>query len=522
MKIRSSSRIMSALVALVLVGLVVGCGSASKPAPAPAPAPSPAAPAPAPAPAPLNKVVIAIKGDPSGLDAQKNDDGNMRYVTESIYEALVTRDGQTLEIKPALAESCKQADPTTVDCKLRAGVKFHNGDALTADDVVWSVKRQISKELNSDIGSFFGTIKDAVKVDDSTVRITTTGVDPSIMNRIALLKIYSKKFFDGKDNAFVQTNANGTGPYTLVKWTKGVSTELKANPNYWGTKPKVENVVIRPIEADATRLAGLQTGEIDLATDMPPQLVPQLPVSATAPSLEYSLILINRFRGAFTNPKLAEAAVRAVDRSALATKLFGGLADTYDLLPFKSASVGFSPAKAFTYDPEKAKALLKEANYDGKPIQLVGENGRFQKDGESTQAVAQMLEAVGFKVEVKMVSFQDWLKVIFGRELSSDLMYLSHSNDIFDADRTYSNYVLTSGSGSKYTDKLNGKVDAARNEADPAKRKALYDEIANTLATDPGWIPLVNVKNIYGLSKKIDWKPRLDQNVLPTEISPKA
>lgn len=521
MGIRTTNRIVSAVASLLVLGLVAGCGSSSQPQAA-QPAPTSPAPAPAPAPAPLNKVVIAIKGDPSGLDAQKNDDGNMRVITESIYEALVTRDGQTLEIKPQLAESCKQPDTTTVECKLRSGVKFSNGDPLTADDVVWSVQRQISKELNSAIGSFFSTITGATKVDDSTVRVTTSGVDPSIMNRLALLKIYDKKFFDGKDETFVQTNTNGTGPYTLVKWTQGVSTELTANPNYWGPKPKIQNVTVRPIEADATRLAGLQNGEIDLATDMPPQLVGQLPVSKTAPSLEYSLILLNRFKGVLTDPKLAEAAVRAVDRSGLAQKLFGGLADTYDLLPFKSASVGFSGAKAYPYDPEKAKQLLKDAGYNGQPIQLVGESGRFQKDGETTQAIAQMLEAVGFKVDVKMVSFQEWLDILFHRDKSSDMIYLSHSNDIYDADRTYSNYVASNGQGSKYKAVLDAKVSAARVEPDPNKRKQLYDEIAQTLATDPAWIPMVNVKNIYGLSKKIDWTPRLDQKILPAEISPKA
>jgi peptide/nickel transport system substrate-binding protein len=164
------------VVALVFALGIAGCGQAPEQKKA---EPTPAtAPAPAPAPkAAKDTVVIALQGEPSTLDPQFADDGNMRAVTENVFEPLLSIDGKTLKPVVCLAESYKTVNPTTWEFKLRKNAKFQNGDPLTVDDVVFSVMRQIDPKFKSQIARNFRTLKEAKKVDDSTIHIITDGPD---------------------------------------------------------------------------------------------------------------------------------------------------------------------------------------------------------------------------------------------------------------------------------------------------------------------------------------------------------
>ncbi|MCL5047070.1 MAG: ABC transporter substrate-binding protein [Actinobacteria bacterium] len=462
---------------------------------------------------------IASPTEPSTLDVQKENDGNMRVVTENLFEGLLAMNGRTLKPEPALATEFKRIDDKTWRFTIREGVKWHNGDPFTVDDVVFSVKRQIDPNLKSNIYSFFASINDVKKVDDKTVDVITKGADPIMPTRMTLLKMISSKFAQANPGK-IASEAIGTGPYKMKEWKRGVSITIEANDQYWGPKPAIKSATYRFIQEDSTRLSALKAGEVDLATMMLPEYANQMPKVKAVEGLEFGMVRMNARKGVMKDKRLRLAANYAIDKESLAKNLFQGYAAVAPGQVFKPGYMGFNPnLKAYPYDPEKAKALLKEAGYKGEKVQFVGARGRWLKDAEEEETLADMLRAAGFNVELKLVAFSEWLKIYFDQEKTPDLMYTSHSNDIFDADRTFTNYVYTKGSASAYGNPdLDKKIEGARFELDLKKREQTYLEIGDLIYEDPPFIPLVNNKDVYGLAKNLEWEPRQDGRILVSEM----
>ncbi|MFZ5642442.1 MAG: ABC transporter substrate-binding protein [Bacillota bacterium] len=467
-----------------------------------------------------DSITIAIPNEPSSMDVQFPDDGNMRMVTENIAEGLLAMDGKTLKPVPALATEYKSIGPSNWNVKLRQDVKFHNGNPFNADDVIFSVNRILDPNFKSDIVGFFKSIKEVKKINDYEVEFVTDGSDPSFPTRLTLLKIMDKETVSAAAPEKVKTELIGTGPYKLIKWERGQNVVIERNEEYWGTKPAIKSAKFRFITEDATRAAALKAGEVDLATNMLPEYVKDIPKVKTIEGLEFSLVRMNAIRGIMQDPRIRQAANYAIDREAIAKSLYQGYASVAPGQVFKPGYAGFNEnLKPYTYDVAKAKQLLQEAGYKGEKIEFVGERGRWLKDGEQIETIAQMLREAGFNVEVKMLSFQNWLRVLFNREQAPDMIFTFHSNDIFDADRTFSTYVHTKGPGSSYTDVLDKKIEQARTELDPAKRKQMYDEIGQKVYEDPAWISLVNIKDIYGMKDYVEWEPRQDMRLTVFEMT---
>lgn len=532
------------IVAVVLVTLIISaCAGAATPEPAkpaaqkeapkpteapkpaeaakPTEAPKPAAPTTVPTTAPATtaaKVVIVIGNDPSTLDPQFADDGNERAVNDNIYETLLARDAKTAAIVPSLAESYQQVNPTTWRFKLRQGVKFHNGEDFNAEAVAFSVKRIIDPNFKSEQLSFVGTMVDAKVVDASTVDIITNGPDPILPARVTWMKIVPPKYAGEKD--FVNKPV-GTGPYKFVEWQKGRQVVLTRNDAYWGGAPPIKDVVIRPIEEEGTRLAALQAGEADLVRGLIPEYVGKVPKSAHIPGLEFPWIRINTNKGKLADVRVRQALNYAIDKEALAKSLYSGYAVVADGQLLTKGHFGYNPeVKAYPFDQAKAKALLKEASAEKLTLELIGESGRWLKDRELVEAIAGQLSAVGVEVKPKIVEWKAWLDLLFaGADKAPDLQYSSHDNVLLDADRTLSALFQTKGSQSAWSnaefDKL---VEDARTETDVKKREGMYHKAVQIAHDQAAAIFLLNLEDIYGLSKRLEWTPRLDGRILVKEM----
>lgn len=520
-----------ALITLMVLATVIlaACVPAPTPTPTPvpptptkpAPTPTPVLPTPTPAPVPKGKVVIAIGGDPSTLDPQYADDGNERAVNDNIYEMLLFRDSKTMAIIPGLAESYKQVDPTTWEFKLRKGIKFHNGEPFNADAVVFSVKRIIDPAFKSEQLSFVATLTDAKKVDDYTVRIITSGPDPILPARLTWMKIVPPKYTTENPKDFPNKPV-GTGPYKFVEWKKGSHVTLVANEEYWGGVPKIKDVVIRPIPEEATRLAALKAGEVDLVRGLIPEYVKDVPKAVNIHGLEFPWIRINTKKGKLADVRVRQALNYAVDKETLAKTLYLGYAVPADGQLLTKGHFGYNPeVKAYPYDPAKAKALLKEAGAEGLTIELIGESGRWLKDKELIEAVAGQLTEVGLNVKVKILEWSAWLNLLFaGAEKAPDLQFSSHDNVLLDADRTLSAIFHSKGGQAAYANpEVDKLVDSGRTEIDMKKREEMYRKVVKTVHDEAACIFLLNLDDIYGLSKRLEWTPRLDGRILVKEMA---
>ncbi|BCV25682.1 ABC transporter substrate-binding protein [Gelria sp. Kuro-4] len=506
-------RVCFVLALVVLLALVAGCKPAGPTAPAPTPGSTPSPPPPA-----KDGIVIALQGEPTSLDPQFPDDGNCRAVTDNVFNRLLELDGKTLAPVPGLAVEWKAVDSTTWELKLRPNVKFHSGDAFSAEDAAFSIKRIIDPAYKSQIAGNFATIKDAQAVDPLTLRIITSGPDPILPKRLTRLDIVSKNYVTANpDKAAVAPV--GTGPYKFVAWNRGSDITLERFDGFWGPQPAITEVKYRFIQEGSTRLAALKAGEIDLAVNLLPEYVNQAPKVVTSPGIEISFLRFNTLRGPMTNPLLRQAANLAIDREALARDLFLGYAlPAYQM--GKEGYFGFNKRlPPIPHDLEKAKALLKQAGYKGEPIELVSERGRWLKDGELTEAVAAMLSEVGFNIKIKFLSWQEWLDTLFNVEKAPAIIFSCNGNELFDFDRFFSACIQTGAPQSAMSvPAIDQKIVAARTEMDPAKRQALYEELIQAVYDYNFGAPLLNLKDIYGLAKHLEWTPREDSRITVYEM----
>jgi peptide/nickel transport system substrate-binding protein len=467
-----------------------------------------------------SEITVVIANDPATLDPQVSEDGNERAVNDSIYETLLTRD-QDMNIVPLLATEYEQLDDTTWQFKLREDVSFHNGEPFNADAVVFSVERILDPDLNSEQASFFQTITGAEKVDDYTVNILTSGPDPILPARMYWMKMVEPTHAQGDAQTFATTPI-GTGPYRFVKWDRGVEVVIEANPDYWGGKPPIDVVHLRPIQEESTRLAALQAGEVDLVFGLLPEQIDQAPVALHTPGLEFPMILLyNGADSVLADVRLRQAINYAVDKEGIAEALYGGFAVPADGQILTPNHFGYNPnVEAYPYDPDMARQLIQESGYDGAEILLESEVGRWLKDKELVEVIAGQLTEVGLNVKVHISEFSNYLEILFDQEHRAPMIFVSNDNPLMDADRTLSAFFACRGTGPSYCNEdVTAMITAARTETDVAKREQMYHQIVQTAHDEAAVLYLLNVENIYGLSERLNWTPRRDARLLYATMS---
>ena len=464
------------------------------------------------------EAAIAIGSEPTTLDPQLRDDGGERAINDNIFETLMVR-GADGALMPGLAagEPTKVSD-TAWEVALRDGVSFHNGEPFNADAVVYSVERIINPDFNSEQSSFFATITGAEKVDDLTVRITTDGSDPILPARLYWMKMVPPGAAESEDFA---DNPVGTGPYKFVEWDRGNQIVLQANDGYWGEAPAIQTVTFRFISEFGTRLSSLLSGEIDLMTNLLPEFVDQVPQSMSVSGLELPIIILDADDGPTADVRVRQALNMAVDKEALAEALLLGYADVAQGQLMAPSFFGFNESiGGYPYDPDEARRLIAEAGAEGTEIELVGTAGRWLKDREMVEVVAEYWSEIGVTPNVRIFEFGEYLNRLFDRETRADAIFVVSSNELLDADRPLSAYYHQDGIGSSNTNgDMAGKIDAARVEPDVAAREGLYHEVLQTAYDEAYFLFLLNINDIYGASERLNWEPRVDAKLLVSTMS---
>jgi peptide/nickel transport system substrate-binding protein len=505
-------------VLIILALVLTACGTTAAPPEATKAPTAPAATQPPVATGPSGEIVIAIGGDPSTLDPQVADDGNERAVNDNVYETLIARNSKTMELVPALAESWEELDDVTWQLKLRQGVKFHNGEPFDAEAAAFSINRVVNPDLNSEQISFFSTIKESKVIDANTIQVITDGPDPILPSRLYWLKIVPPKHAADADFG---TKPVGTGPYKFVEWVRDDHVTLEANPDYWGTAPTIAKVTIRPIKEEVTRLAALKAGEVDLVRGLIPEYVNEVPKVVSTPGLEFPWLRLNTFSGPLADKRMRQAINYALNKDELAQSLYSGYAVPAEGQILTPGHFGFNPnVHAYPFDPAKAKQLIQDAGYNGEEIEFIGEAGRWLKDKELIEAIAGQLREVGLNVTVNIVEWSQWLDLLFaGADKAPTMQFSSHSNELLDADRTLSALFESTGSQTAYSNpQFDQLVDAARTETDLTKRADMYHQAVQIAYDDAVVGFLLNLKDIYGMTDRLEWTPRLDGKMLVIEM----
>ena len=451
----------------------------------------------------------ASQGDAQTMDPHSQNESLTNGMNSQVYERLTARDRQ-LNIVPGLATEWTQVGPLVWRFKLRPNVKFHDGSAFTADDVVFSLQR--AKAPSSQIAVYANAIGTARKIDELTVEITQPRFNPIFLQHLDLLFIMSKSWceqhkvtrplsFKDNEESFASFNANGTGPYLLTSRQPGIRTVYKRNPNWWGRfEGNVQEVQFTPISNDATRLAALVSGEVDLLLDPSPRDVPRLratPGVQVIDGLENRLIFVGMDqardtlvygrapggRNPFQDLRVRRAMYQAIDIDAIHKRLMNGLSQpTGGLTPSPLGAYG-DPAleTRLPFDLAAARKGMADAGYaDGFEVTLDCPNNRYINDERICLALASMWAQINVKVKVNAMP-----RVLYFPKLEryeTSLYLMGWGGAITDAETiltpVYRSEDRASGAGYyNYGRSKDPKFDqlaaASSSEADPVKREQL-------------------------------------------------
>jgi len=362
--------------------------------------------------------------DPTGGAAAAIDE----VVYANVFEGL-TRYRADGSIAPALAESWEiGADGTEYVFRLRAGVSFHDGTAMTAEDVKFSLDRARAEDSTNAQKALFAGITGVEAVDDTTVRVTLAAPDGGFLTKMAWgdAVIVAPESIDQAATAPV-----GTGPFEFVRWVQGDRIEIARNPDYWGPAPVLSGATFKFISDPSAAFAAMMAGDIDAFPGYPaPETLAQFGADPRFQLLIGStegetILSTNNADPVLSDIRVRRAIAHAIDRQAIIDgAMFGyGTPIGTHFAPHHPDYVDLTPQSA--HDPEKARALLAEAGHgDGLTLSLKLPPPSYARRGG--EIVAAQLRAVGIETEIENLEWAQWLEQVF-KAKDYDLTIVSHT-----------------------------------------------------------------------------------------------
>jgi peptide/nickel transport system substrate-binding protein len=488
--------------------------------------------------APQGKVIIAQGVDPTTLDTMNQQETPASVLAAHIYDTLVERD-QNLKLVPALAaELPKLISPQVWEIKLRKGIKFHNGEDFNAESVKFSLER--AKEPAMRGSSNFRPIERIEIVDPYTVRVHTAKPWPILVTALnqRQASMYPPKAYAGKDSAYISKNPIGTGPYKFVRWSKDEEIVLEADPNHWRGAPRIKTVIFRAIPDDAVRVAALQNGEIDVAVNIPPHLAniianhPKIFLS-TAPSIRTIQLMfytwqydkdnkpVGPYQGPTADKRIRQAIAAALDvDEIIKTVLDGKAMRVATMLP--SMHFGYDPSlKPMKQDLGRVKKLLAEAGFsNGIDLTLNGPQGRYVRDKEVAEAAAGQLTKAGIRTTLKTFEWVNYLNNMAYAHKAGPVWLIGWGVPTMDAESVYVPLFRSGGVlGNYHNPDFDRMVDEAQTIMDEKKRLAQYHAINKLWLEDQAAVPLYQQLDLYGASKRLNWKARSDELIKAYDMS---
>ncbi len=503
-----------------------------------------------PLPVTAANLTIALGTDVTAIDPHYHNVTPNNNVAAHLFGYLVQRNEKS-QLEPGLATEWKTIDPLTWEFKLRRGVTFHDGSDFGAADVVASIERVPTVPNSpSPFTAFTKQIKEIVVVDPYTVRFRTATPYPLMPSDMTQVVIVSKSAAKATTDDFNSGKAAlGTGPYKLVRFAKGDRIELARNDSYWGGKTPWERVTLRLLPQDATRVAALLSGDVQVIENVPTSDAAQLKKDrrlsvyrTVADRLIYLHMDSDRDVSPFVtdkagrplaknplkDPRVRRAISMAINRPAIVEKVMEGEAVAAGQLVPEFLFGATRNLEVEPYDPVGARKLLADAGYaDGFGLTIHAPNNRYVNDARIAQTVAQMLSRIG--IDTKVVAMPSSTFFTQATDLKFSFMLLGWSTGTGEASSSLKALLMTynrdRGFGTANRGRYsNGKVDALTEDAlatvDDAKREALLQRATELAINDTGVIPLHFQVNLWATRDGISYAPRTDENTLAWKFAP--
>jgi len=453
-------------------------------------------------------LVVAQQTDAKSLDPQKSNDVYSHNLNLNIYDRLFDWTPK-MELEKNLADTYEQLDPLTLQVKIKEGVKFHNGEELTSEDVKFSIERGRDAPA---VMTYFADIDRVDIVDKYTVKIVTKRPYGPLFNALAHTggSIMNKKYVEAqKDEAFLKPI--GTGAFKFDSWRSGDRIILKANKDYFRGAPLTETIVYRVIPESVNRAIALETKEVDMVLVIDPVDVETVKdnediILYEMPATSMTYMGFNCDKKPFSDPKVREAIALGVNLPDIVeTAFLKAAVPANSVVP--AGVVGYNKnLKAPVRDVEKAKALLAEAGYkDGLKLKLWLNENKSRED--SAVIMQAQLKEIGVDINIEKLEWGAYLDKLGRGEHDLFLLGWSTSPDPDSAMYAlfHSKNKGNAGNRSFYGNaKVDELLDKGRETTDPAARLVFYEEAQEIITKEVGVLALVNPYNIVGAQKYIE------------------
>jgi peptide/nickel transport system substrate-binding protein len=442
------------------------------------------------------------------------------WFSRLVWDMLVDRDPKTGEYLPNLATSWAWVDDTTLELKLRQGVKFHNGEPFDADDVAYTYNK-VATDPGVKFARFVNWVDNVEKLDQYTVRIHTKGPFPQAFEFLAqAMPVYPNEYYEKVGTQGMSNMPIGTGPYKVVRMKPAEEYTLVRNEDYtWGSPrgmARIKNVVIREISDVQTQVAELMAGGIDVTADLTTDIVDKLQdvPGVTAVQKETIRFFYMSFDAAgrsgfkpITDVRVRRAISHAVNRQSIVDNLMRGASRLINT-PCHPLQFGCQEADATTYDydPKKAKALLAEAGYpDGFKVNLYAE-----APAHESEAVMGDLAKVGIEAKLHRLPWEAYNDALMSNKAP---MFLTNwgSSSLSDASASISLFFKGSEDDFARDKDVIEWLKVADTNTDPEKRKEHYAKAIKRITEQAYLVPLYSGVRSYGHDSNLDFVGYADE-----------
>jgi len=472
---------------------------------------------------PRPTLTIGVADLPPTLEPARELSNVGTRVTYSIFDTLIRRDflsapdGGGAALVPGLAKSWTRVSPQELVVTLRPDVRFHNGDPLTADDVVYTFTSQRmfgDKPWMPEAKTYFPTLETVEAVDSHTVRFRTRVPDVLLEQRLASWcawivskRAYEVLGFDGFSRAPV-----GTGPYKVRELRTDDRIVLDAFDDYWDGKPTARTVTFRKIPELAGRIAALQSGDVDMITNVSPD---QVALLKRRPEVDVRTVVLANIhmltfdeRGvAMGDKRIRRALSLAIDRQLLVDTLWDGTAVVPRSHNFPEYGDMYLPDRQTRYDPAEAKRLLKEAGYKGEKIIYRTMPHYYTNALRAAQVMIEMWKAVGINADLQVVEN-------FSQMQASGAQVGNWSNSTRLPDPLGALWLTWGPGGPQQGRKawtsvaaFNAAGTALEGETDPARRRTLFARMLDAWEDEAPGAVLYQPAEFYAVRKPVKWRP---------------
>ena len=492
---------------------------------------------------PDERLVIAWQGGATTLDPIMRSENTTYSWQRHIFDTLTLTDREG-KPQPRIVTAWKNVDPKTWRLTLHDGVKFHDGTAMTADDVGKSIM-DAKTNPKSQVTNFVQGVEGYKVVDPSTIEVTFTSPDPIFPLHLAYIPVMPETMIEKEGRAAFNERPVGTGPYKFESWLAQDHLDVTAATDYWGEKPVFKYVHLESIPNDATRLAALLSGQVQVAEKVGPEDFERVKDSGKTyltmtPGIRTIYLAMDDWRqtgspglpkGAknpFMDTRVRKAVYQALEVDLIRKKIFNGAVTTATQFLSSGVEGHDKSLKRFPYDPDAAKKLLADAGYaDGFTVRLDATNDRYFQDSLVAQGIAGLLQEVGIKIEVNAIpkavffpkvdkgDFTMYMAGWAGPDGISTYAAMYHCRD----EAHGFGHVNREHFCNPSTDAMMAK--AAADFDDTARVKAERQAYAVADREDIAYVPLYWENVIAGVDNAIAWQSRPDELIFAWQMQRK-